>query len=949
MMTQPRGCRTSRSKRALTRVRVVIAVIVMIAAPSQARRVQSAADTTPPSVSITSPAAGQQLSRNATISASASDAVGVTSVTFKVDGAVIGTDSKAPYSARWNTRGAADGLHTLQAEARDAAGNTATSAPVVVRIGSPADTIAPAVSITSPAAGATVSGTVAVAATVSDAAGIASVTFLADGVVIATDTTSPFSANWNASAVANGSHTLRAEARDVAGNVGTSAPVAVTVGAPSDTTGPSVSITSPAAGATVTGTVAVAATASDAAGVASVTFKVDGTVIGTDTSAPFSVNWDTSAVAAGAHTLRAEAKDAANNVGTSAPVSVTTAPPPDTTAPTVSIKTPTGGATVTGTVDIEALASDAVGVASVVFKVDGTVIGTELLAPYIVSWDTSASASGSHTLRAEARDAAGNVGVSAAVTVTVAAANKPPVVTMTATGSSYVAPAALTLAATASDPDGTVSRVDFYEGATKVGSDSASPFSMPWTAGTARTYVFSAIAVDNTGATATSASVSVAVTSAPAPRPSTAIFQPSADHSIVTNYVFDVFNNGSNPATSTPIATRNLGKPPVVSGEISADIAATTAALAPGTYIATIAAVTSTQSVRSTPSAPFVIASGTTSITASIDVAEQDTSASAGLSAGDAHDLVWVANSSTGLVAAFDATTGDVLATIPVGLTPTGLAVANEAGKVYVADQGSDTVSVISKATMTLSGTIALPAPSGRKPDHVSTSPDGRFIYVAESGANVVDVIDTATDRISARFSTGWPGSRTRAVISDPSGAVLYAMNRGNATLASTLVALDAETGQWQWQMPIAGDAKEFLITPDGRIAIVTRAADSRIQLIDLERRAVIQDLDLGPNNYPGAVQLTPDGRFLLATVGMTPERVAVVDLTTRTAQAPVSLRLRATGLAQPAAQLFYLAVPGSSEYPAAVIAIDPASGSVVRQFRFPGGGSPQTAVFDPN
>ena len=202
---------------------MVIAVILMIAAPSQARRVQSAADTTPPSVSITSPAAGQQVARNVTISASASDAVGVTSVTFKVDGAIIGTDSKPPYSVRWNTRDAADGSHTLRAEARDAAGNVGTSAPVAVTDRVPTDTTAPTVSITSPAAGATVTGTVAVAATASDAVGVASVTFLVDAAVIATDTSSPYSVNWDTSAVAAGSHTLRAEARDAAGNVGVSA------------------------------------------------------------------------------------------------------------------------------------------------------------------------------------------------------------------------------------------------------------------------------------------------------------------------------------------------------------------------------------------------------------------------------------------------------------------------------------------------------------------------------------------------------------------------------------------------------------------------------------------------------------------------------------------------------------------------------------------------------
>ena len=122
-----------------------------------------------------------------------------------------------------------------------------------------------------------------------------------------------------------GAHTLTAVARDAAGNSATSTPVSVTVTTTGgDTTPPTVSITSPANGASVSGQVTIAATAADNVGVAGVTFKVDGTAIGAeDTGAPHNIIWDASTATAGAHSLTAVARDAAWNSTTSAAVSVT--------------------------------------------------------------------------------------------------------------------------------------------------------------------------------------------------------------------------------------------------------------------------------------------------------------------------------------------------------------------------------------------------------------------------------------------------------------------------------------------------------------------------------------------------------------------------------------------------------------------------------------------------
>jgi subtilisin family serine protease len=108
---------------------------------------------------------------------------------------------------------------------------------------------------------------------------------------------------------------------------------------PADTTPPTVSITAPAPGATVSGTVTIAASASDDVGVARVELRVDGALLATDTAAPYSAAWDTTAVANGSHTLSARALDAAGNAATSAAVTVTVsnaAPPPPTTCATTS-------------------------------------------------------------------------------------------------------------------------------------------------------------------------------------------------------------------------------------------------------------------------------------------------------------------------------------------------------------------------------------------------------------------------------------------------------------------------------------------------------------------------------------------------------------------------------------------------------------------------------------
>ncbi len=132
---------------------------------------------------------------------------------------------------------------------------------------------------------------------------------------------------------------------------------------PADTTVPTVAMTAPTNGTTVSGSVALAASASDNVGVARVEFRVDGVLVGTDASAPYASTWDASAASAGSHTIQARAIDAADNAANaSVSVNVNATVPTDTTAPTVNITQPLNGATVTGWVNPVATASDNVGV-----------------------------------------------------------------------------------------------------------------------------------------------------------------------------------------------------------------------------------------------------------------------------------------------------------------------------------------------------------------------------------------------------------------------------------------------------------------------------------------------------------------------------------------------------------------------------------------------------------
>ena len=751
----------------------------------------------PPTVSLTSPSAGASFiaPANITLQASASDTDGtVARVEFYRGSTLIGSDTTSPYSALWT--GAAAGSYTLMALAVDNGGATRTSATTTISVTSATNQL-PTVSITNPTAGQSFAApaSLTIAATASDTDGtIAGVDFYAGTQLVATDATSPYTAAW--ANVAAGSYSLTAVARDNAGGARTSSAVAVTVtgtatglpvpwtnrdigspalaggataasgtftvrGAGNDiwretdqfqfvsepltgdveviarvaslqyadawskagvmiretltggsrhasmfatgtegwafqrriatgggsshlagpsgaapgwvrlvregnlfsayystngttwslvgtdtitmgatvyvglavssvnaaatatatftnvtarttTTGtnqpPTVSITSPAAGATFTApaTVTISAAASDPDGtVTQVDFYRGTTLLASDTTSPYGYTW--SNAAAGNYQVTAVARDNDGATGSSAAVAVTVNSATNQ-APAVSLTSPAPGASFTApaNVTLTASASDTDGTVSrVEFYRGSTLIGSDTTSPYSATWNGAAA--GSYTLTALAVDNGGAARTSTAVSITVTSApNQLPTVSITSpiAGQSFTAPASLTMTAAASDSDGTITGVDFYVGTQLIATDTTNPYSAAWTNVAAGSYSLTAVARDNAGGTRTSGAIAVTVTAA-APRPSTLVFGASADHATnVTSYIVALYR-GADPITASPVATRDLGKPTPVSGEISVNISTLVDPLPAGSYYAVVRASGPGGTTASAPSAAF--------------------------------------------------------------------------------------------------------------------------------------------------------------------------------------------------------------------------------------------------------------------------------------------------------------------------------------------------------
>ena len=485
----------------------------------------------PPSVQMTAPTNGASFSTgaNITLTASASDADGsITKVEFYRGGTtLLGTVTAAPYRYVWAS--VAAGAYSLTAKAYDNKGAVTTSASVSITV---LANQPPTVALTSPASGIFVAvGTpVALAATATDPDGaIAKVEFLDGGAVVGIATSAPYTSSWNGAA---GTHTILARATDNKGATADSASASVTIGE-----APTVVVTSPRDCQILESPQDImleAQTLTATGRVVSVAFYDGTTLVTTVNAAP----WRAALInpAPGTHAITARATDDHGLTTVSRAAHLTVKPL--NVPPSIAITSPADGAhfPLGSTVNLVASATDDVAVSMVEFHLDGpfgTFLGRATSAPYAMAWTGMGAAT--YSVVAVATDDRGAWTTSSIVRISIDPNVAPSVVlTSPANGASISSPATITLAATASDSDGTIARVDFYAGATLIGSSTATPYSATWANVPAGTYALTAKAVDNLGAVSTSAAatVSVSANATPvvaleAPTPSGPYFAPA--------------------------------------------------------------------------------------------------------------------------------------------------------------------------------------------------------------------------------------------------------------------------------------------------------------------------------------------------------------------------------------------------------------------------------------
>ena len=343
------------------------------------------------------------------------------------------------------------------------------------------------------------------------------VDFYAGTTLIGSDATWPYSATWsNASA---GTYTLTAKVvTSFYGSTATSPPITVTV---SNTQPPSVALTAPSNNATYPAAANIAMTATATSNVtggsiSKVEFYAGSTLLGIDTTAPYSFTWPN--VTPGPYTLTAKATDNLGVTTTSTPVTVIVlaAPAP----PTISLTSPAAGTeyAIGHSIVLTAQASTPGRIIDrVEFYADGARVGTIPIPGGFASATTSftwaGAALGAHALLAKVV-ATDGMGASSA-TVNVAVSDLAVTLLEPYPGQVYQAPAIIRITPSATTTTGTIVRADFYFDGQRVGSAIAPPYSFVRFNVPAGTHPVKAVVYDGAGLGVETATVNITVLDAP--------------------------------------------------------------------------------------------------------------------------------------------------------------------------------------------------------------------------------------------------------------------------------------------------------------------------------------------------------------------------------------------------------------------------------------------------
>jgi YVTN family beta-propeller protein len=237
---------------------------------------------------------------------------------------------------------------------------------------------------------------------------------------------------------------------------------------------------------------------------------------------------------------------------------------------------------------------------------------------------------------------------------------------------------------------------------------------------------------------------------------------------------------------------------------------------------------------------------------------------------------IYVTNQLDNTASVIDGATHKIVATVRVGVSPAQMAVSPDGKSVYVANTGSDTVSVLDTDTDTVARTIALPPRS--RPVDVALNRDGRYLYTADGGSNHVSVLDTQASRVVASVRVG---TQPLSVAVAPDDRTVYAANSGSDDVS----AIDARTNRVVRAIPTGRFPSSVTVTPDGASLYVTNEL-SGVTVINAGNGKVAARLR-EPSPFSVAISGNGDRAYI---TGLGPGRLTAIDTGTHRVSSTVSV-----------------------------------------------------------
>jgi YVTN family beta-propeller protein len=245
--------------------------------------------------------------------------------------------------------------------------------------------------------------------------------------------------------------------------------------------------------------------------------------------------------------------------------------------------------------------------------------------------------------------------------------------------------------------------------------------------------------------------------------------------------------------------------------------------------------------------------------------------AALGVPAHGAHAQVTVlaTNEGSGTVSVIQGTT--VVATIPVGNRPRGLAISPDGKRAYIALGRDDAVAVLDIAKHEVVDRI----PVGSDPEQVALSPDGRTVYVSN------EAIDSATavtvDGHAMKFRVA-VGKEPEGVIVSPDGSKTYVTGETD----STVTVLDAASGKRLAVMKVSKRPRFMAFAPHGDWALVSTEDGGTVHVVDWKHDRVLSTIAIGDGTTkPTGVAISDDGRWAYVANGRA-NQVSIIDMKSR-------------------------------------------------------------------